>query len=597
MKFTLTATVVALVATALMSTTTTACTTRLTRDLPFIKTLARTQNFKDIPVHWVSSSRCEMDVNTERPSLSIVQHIAGPRFNCYQANARNSTFCTVNLDVRDMTTNQFTLSFLGHMRLSPKHLQPYCIPPIFLSTLATANSNTSFNPSITSTPIKMGQVDLVEVLTLRIQCDPLSPMPLFNTKSLTIKSRSAAAHDSYHNPQWQVVLTRIGDIGDNLDIQLRSPSHSRLPTNFRSVNVIYHQRHLASILLNESAYSNWGELKFSFPVEKALNGEKYEFDIILTTQHQPTKSPKLVPLLSLPSLLSSSSSSKYTNHKTTMNGMDLTSSSSSPSRLDPTLTMMKMFLRDRQSADVKFLFVTELTASGRIPCLWAHRLVLSRYPALNALVRRAESCKDGCVFGPVTVRMPHLISLAAFSCMLYYLYTGKVQLSMRPDMFVLSQVDLNSTYAARECAPFNTDAVMVDGPCLDGTMSSCGHNCKAIFDWGAEDAESLWPVKGVPCRDLHSTAKHFGITDLQEICLEGIVESIDLSNAIEMLFEFGGSSAMAREAVLSFVNENLSVLFAEGRDPFLGYCEREECYMIMIEVMRSFAKRLSGGKP
>ncbi|KAF9141681.1 hypothetical protein BG015_001205 [Linnemannia schmuckeri] len=443
------------------------------------------------------------------------------------------------------------------MRLSPK---PYSIPPISLSTLATANINISFNPRTTVAPINMGQVDLVEEVTLRIQCDPVSPTPPFNTKSLTIKSGSAAVYDSYHSPQWQVVLTRVGGNGDSLDIQLRSPSHSRLPTNFRSVNVIYHQRHLASVLLNESAYSNWGELKLSLPVEKALNGERYEFDIILSTQHQPTESPKLAPLLSSPSLLSSSSpSSKSLKYKSTMKGKDLPLSSSPLSRLDPTLVMMKMFLRDRQSVDVQFLFETEPAPSGRVPSLWAHRLVLSRYPALNALVRSAESCK--------------------------------VQLSMRPDMFVLNQVDLDSTYVMRECAQSNTDAVMVNGLYLDDTMSSCEHNCKTIFDRGVEDAESFWPVKGVPCRDLHSAAKHFGITDLQEICLEGMVESIDASNVVEMLFEFGGSSAMAREAGLSFMNENLSILFAEGRDPFLGYREREECYVIMVKVMRSLANR------
>ncbi|KAF9550683.1 hypothetical protein EC957_011999 [Mortierella hygrophila] len=51
MKFTLTTTIVTLVATILMSTTTALCTDPLIRDLPFIKTLAQTQNFKDVPVH------------------------------------------------------------------------------------------------------------------------------------------------------------------------------------------------------------------------------------------------------------------------------------------------------------------------------------------------------------------------------------------------------------------------------------------------------------------------------------------------------------------------------------------------------------------
>lgn len=314
-------------------------------------------------------------------------------------------------------------------------------------------------------------------------------------------------------------------------------------------------------------------------MEKALNGERYEFDVILSTLHQPTESPIL--------------SSKFRKHKSTLGGKDHPSSFSLPSRLlDPTQSMMKMFLRDRRSVDVQFLFETEFTPGGRVAALWAHRLVLSRYPALDAVVRSAESCENGCTFGPVTVRMPHSISLAAFSGLLYYLYTGKVQLSMRPDMFALSQVDLESTYAIHECAQFNTDAVAVDGLYLVDTMSSCEVTCKPLVDWCVEDAESLWSTKGIPCRELHSTAKHFRIADLQELCLEGMMESIDASNVIEMLFEFGGSSTTVRETGLSFVNENLAVLFAEGRDPFLEYRERKECYVIMVEVMRSFTKRL-----
>ncbi|KAG0297020.1 hypothetical protein BGZ96_007904 [Linnemannia gamsii] len=406
----------------------------------------------------------------------------------------------------------------------------------------------------------MGQADLVEELTLRIQCDPIvSDTPPLNTKSLTIKSGGTAAHDTYHTPQWQVYLTRVVNSRDNLDIQLHSPPYSRLPTNFRSVNVIYHRRHLASIPLNESAFSNWGELKFSFPVEKALNGERLEFDIILSTQYQPSELLKLAPLLCSSTLLPSSSSlssSKFTKQKSALIRKDHTSYSP-PSRVDPTQTMMKMFLRDRQSVDVQFLFETEITPSGRVTALWAHRLVLSRYPTLDALVRGAETCENGCAIGPVMVRMPHSISLAAFSCLLYYLYTGKVQLAMRPEMFTLSQVDLDSAYAMHECAKIDTDSVLVEGQYMIDILPPVEVCCKSLVDWSVEDAESLWPTRGVPCRELHSAAKHFGIADLRDQCLEGMVESIDASNVVEMLFELGGSSAMIRETVLGdhFVNK------------------------------------------
>lgn len=150
------------------------------------------------------------------------------------------------------------LFYHHHMRLSPKHLHPYSVPPISLSTPTTASPHITLNTN----PTNMGQTDLVEELTLRIQCNPIvSYTPPLNTKSLTIKSGGTTAHDTYHAPQWQVFLTRVVSSRDSLEIQLHSPPYSHLPTNFRSVNVIYHRRHLASISLNESAFSNWGELK------------------------------------------------------------------------------------------------------------------------------------------------------------------------------------------------------------------------------------------------------------------------------------------------------------------------------------------------
>ncbi|KAG0364506.1 hypothetical protein BGX24_004573 [Mortierella sp. AD032] len=102
MKLTL-ATVITLLAAACISTVTGQSPT------PFIKTLAGPNNFKNVPNPFRSYSRCEMDVNSKRPNLATVQKIAGPLFNCYQLNEKNSTFCTVKRDVQGMTTSHFAI--------------------------------------------------------------------------------------------------------------------------------------------------------------------------------------------------------------------------------------------------------------------------------------------------------------------------------------------------------------------------------------------------------------------------------------------------------------------------------------------------------
>ncbi|KAF9919596.1 hypothetical protein FBU30_010775 [Linnemannia zychae] len=74
---------------------------------PFIKTLANASNFKNVPTPFRSYSRCELAVEDKRPSLKTVQKIVGPKFECYQRNDKNSTFCTVKPEVRGMETGFF----------------------------------------------------------------------------------------------------------------------------------------------------------------------------------------------------------------------------------------------------------------------------------------------------------------------------------------------------------------------------------------------------------------------------------------------------------------------------------------------------------
>ncbi|KAG0353976.1 hypothetical protein BGX24_007076, partial [Mortierella sp. AD032] len=81
MKLTL-ATAITLLATACISTVT-------GQGQVFIKTLAHPFNFKNVPESFSSYSRCERAANSKRPSLAVVQKIAGPQFNCYHHSSSN----------------------------------------------------------------------------------------------------------------------------------------------------------------------------------------------------------------------------------------------------------------------------------------------------------------------------------------------------------------------------------------------------------------------------------------------------------------------------------------------------------------------------
>ncbi|CAO3565364.1 unnamed protein product [Mortierella alpina] len=79
--------------------------------VPFIKTLTVPSNSVNngAPYPFAAYSRCELRVDGARPSLSVVQKIAGSDFGCYQRNNRNGTFCTVKSTVTNMSSTQFAL--------------------------------------------------------------------------------------------------------------------------------------------------------------------------------------------------------------------------------------------------------------------------------------------------------------------------------------------------------------------------------------------------------------------------------------------------------------------------------------------------------
>ena len=81
----------------------------ISRNLPFIKTMALAKNYRDYqhPYEVNGFSRCEFS-NSTKPSIKEFQKIAGSRWECYNTN--NSTrdnFCTVKTHVHDFTTVEY----------------------------------------------------------------------------------------------------------------------------------------------------------------------------------------------------------------------------------------------------------------------------------------------------------------------------------------------------------------------------------------------------------------------------------------------------------------------------------------------------------
>ncbi|KAG0379202.1 hypothetical protein BGX24_001376 [Mortierella sp. AD032] len=163
-----------------------------------------------------------------------------------------------------------------------------------------------------------------------------------------------------------------------------------------------------------------GQPLVTIPVEMAMRGKMYDFEIILTTQ------PALSRTLNM----------RLSDGTTNEDEVD----ESAAIKAGPSQAIMKTLLADRHSVDIQFIFTSDKSCSNI--GFWAHRSVLSRYKALGDLIKKAlkeQIARDDDV-GPLTVHMDKF-SLATFACLVYYLYTGTIKRTMDTAQFAFSQQD------------------------------------------------------------------------------------------------------------------------------------------------------------
>jgi hypothetical protein len=275
----------------------------------------------------------------------------------------------------------------------------------------------------------------------------------------------------------------------------------------------------------------------------AMRGKKYDFEIVLTTQ------PALTRAFKMPLFVDSNAEDDVDE--------------SAAIKAGPSLAIMKTLLADRHSVDVQFIFTADRACSNI--GFWVHRSVLSRYKALDDLIKKSlkEQVAQEGDFGPLTIRMERF-SLATFACLVYYLYTGTIKRTMDTTQFAFSQQD---------------EAIVV----IKDETTGC---TKDRLVWNPLDADSSWKLKDVTWTDLLFISEYFGVKDLRDECLHEVVDSIKKSNVIEVLFEVGCFFEQVRHAGLDFLADNMESMCDEGKDPFEKYHDHKECHKMMLDAMR-----------
>lgn len=86
--------------------------------------------------------------------------------------------------------------------------------------------------------------------------------------------------------------------------------------------------------------------------------------------------------------------------------------------------------------------------------------------------------------------------------------------------------------------------------------------------------------------DLFQLADCYQVIDLRACCGACIVQSMNLSNALEILFDFAYRYKVLKDVVPMYVVENMDKMYADGKAPFKRYGDRPERHTLLAEVLK-----------
>ncbi|KAF9128146.1 hypothetical protein BGW39_005308 [Mortierella sp. 14UC] len=325
---------------------------------------------------------------------------------------------------------------------------------------------------------------------------------------------------------WKVNLKRTdeGDlwIGVNWNREYGQPF-----TNFHSMRIIPRSNFFRIV---STVQLDWKDpnpphavnhsTKTIVPGKSVLEGDNYNFTIVFSTE------PELLRLfftqLPMPTPVSTVTSTAVSKER----------------------ELISLLLKDPNSVDVCFTFPTDKSHANI--GLWAHTFLLSQHESFAELIQDARTAqslegialseKQSDVAGngggyvdsdsfsnhsvhsmdtatgirggtssvgaasraPLVIKVD-TVSLATFCVMLYYIYTGKIDLSVDTSRFVLSDTS-KATLVWRNSAGKVEDTV----------------------DWHPLDQDSPWRLKDVAWKELKDAAAQYSLKDLQTLAEQGL---------------------------------------------------------------------------
>ncbi|KAF9902009.1 hypothetical protein EC991_005419 [Linnemannia zychae] len=362
-------------------------------------------------------------------------------------------------------------------------------------------------------------------------------------KTITIDSA-----DKKFDSEWTVTLTRF-DSTLLISVKRNCPD-DQVPTTYRSLHIIPWSEYnpILSTPIDDQQLQSRLLVHCKVDAEKVAGAHRYDFGIVLSTDKGLAR--KLVP--------------PHCKHQ----------------------ELIPLLLKDVTLTDSCFIFSSNV--EGRSVCLWAHRSVFSPYKKFLELITEGEkvayekrkklspTMRNGAFAlvapdlisavagaGSTPVRVDN-VAMSTFCVLLYYIYMDEVNLKLDT------------------CRMFS-GCESIRGCPVDGPQFSVVTLTKVKDEDGHDGVPFPLDVKW---EDLMEAAGEYEISDLTQLCQREIIEGLDKTNAVDVLFGKSGRDPEIKEAAIEFIVDSMDAIFEENEDPFDHYRSHPEHHDILVKLMR-----------
>ncbi|KAF9205900.1 hypothetical protein BGZ59_000221 [Podila verticillata] len=234
--------------------------------------------------------------------------------------------------------------------------------------------------------------------------------------------------------------------------------------------------------------------------------------------------------------------------------------------------VMSPLLKDIATMNMVFTF--GINGSTRNVGLWAHQSVLSRQPRIAALISKlkeveSDQASPETLYGVKTTHVTEH-SLESYCASIRFIYTSEVKLEVDLEDFAIGYPPNKPLTASCKNRP------VIEGLCSPNSSSSAS---------SASD-QPVEPRSATTWNELFQVADCYEVTELREYCLEKIVETLDASTALNVLYDFAYRYPDLKEIVLQYVADNMSSMYSESQDPFSAFDSHPERHALLAEVLQ-----------